>query len=458
MRLLKQSTAYNLTVFMTDSSDHVSGKTGLTLTITASKDGAAFASISPTVTELANGWYKLALTSSHTDTLGDLALHVTATGADPTDVVMQVRARTTDEILPTASYTAPLDAAGVRAAVGLAGADLDTQLAALPTAAENADAVWDEDATAHQTQGTFGQAIGDPGADTDTIWALANTNLDAAVSSRLATAGYTTPPTVGAIADQVWEETLADHWGTAGSTAAALNAAGSAGDPWSTALPGAYGAGTAGKIVGDNLDATVSSRLASASITLASGKVTVGTNDDKTGYSLSAAAIQAIWDALTSALTTVGSIGKLLVDNLNATISSRLASASYTAPLDAAGVRSAVGLAAANLDTQLSTIDTVADAIQAKTDNLPTDPADESLLIAATDAIMTRLGAPAGASMSADVAAVKTQTDAIETDTQDLQSRLPAALTSGGRMKSDALAINGTALTGDGSATPWGPA
>lgn len=43
----------------------------------------------------------------------------------------------------------------------------------------------------------------------------------------------------------------------------------------------------------------------------------------KTGYALSAAGVQAIWDALTSALTTVGSIGKLLVDNLNATISSR---------------------------------------------------------------------------------------------------------------------------------------
>lgn len=45
-------------------------------------------------------------------------------------------------------------------------------------------------------------------------------------------------------------------------------------------------------------------------------------------------------------------------------------------------------------------------AIKAKTDNLPTDPADESLIIAATDAIMARLGAPAGASVSADVAAV----------------------------------------------------
>lgn len=42
-----------------------------------------------------------------------------------------------------------------------------------------------------------------------------------------------------------------------------------------------------------------------------------------------------------------------------------------------------------------------------------------------------RLGAPAGASVSADVAAVKAQTAAIETDTQDIQSRIPAALVSG---------------------------
>ena len=42
--------------------------------------------------------------------------------------------------------------------------------------------------------------------------------------------------------------------------------------------------------------------------------------------------------------------------NLDATVSSRLAASGYTAPLDAAGVRTAVGLATANLDTQLATI------------------------------------------------------------------------------------------------------
>jgi hypothetical protein len=90
MRLLKQSTARDIMVFMADSTDHVTGKTGLTLTITASKNAAAFASITPTVTERGDGWYKLALTSSHSDTLGDLALHITGTGADPADVLCQV--------------------------------------------------------------------------------------------------------------------------------------------------------------------------------------------------------------------------------------------------------------------------------------------------------------------------------------------------------------------------------
>jgi hypothetical protein len=99
MRLLKQSTAYNLEVFMTDSADHISGKASLTLTITASKDGAAFASITPTVTDLGSGWYNLALTTTHTNTVGDFALHITSTGADPSDLVMQVRANVLGDTL-----------------------------------------------------------------------------------------------------------------------------------------------------------------------------------------------------------------------------------------------------------------------------------------------------------------------------------------------------------------------
>lgn len=114
MRKAKQSTAKNVMVLMVDSADHITGKTGLTLTITASKDGGAFASIAPTVTERGDGWYALALTASHTDTLGDLALHITGTAADSADMVLLVEARSVDDVLPTASYTAP-DNAGIAA-------------------------------------------------------------------------------------------------------------------------------------------------------------------------------------------------------------------------------------------------------------------------------------------------------------------------------------------------------
>lgn len=99
-----------------------------------------------------------------------------------------------------------------------------------------------------------------------------------------------------------------------------------------------------------------------------SDQVIVATNNDKTGYSLSSGGIQAVWDALTSALSTSGSIGKLLVDNINAAITSRLASASYTAP-DNASIT----------------------AIKAKTDNLPSDPADESLLETAINAVVSQI-------------------------------------------------------------------
>ncbi len=81
----------------------------------------------------------------------------------------------------------------------------------------------------------------------------------------------------------------------------------------------------------------------------------------KTGYALSAAGVQTIWDALTSALTTVGSIGKKLADWVVGTI-----------------------------DTYTGNTKQTGDAY-------------------------ARLGAPAGASVSADIAAIPT---AAEIDTQ----------------------------------------
>jgi hypothetical protein len=98
-----------------------------------------------------------------------------------------------------------------------------------------------------------------------------------------------------------------------------------------------------------------------------------------------------VWDSFFGAdlldvnVSQVGGSAELITTRLDATVSSRLASASYTAPLDAAGTRAAVGLASANLDTQLTAIDDAIDtevaailaavdtevaAIKAKTDSL----------------------------------------------------------------------------------------
>lgn len=69
------------------------------------------------------------------------------------------------------------------------------------------------------------------------------------------------------------------------------------------------------------------------------------------------ALLAANWNWPTAGMTTAGSIGKLLATDIDATISSR--SAPGTAQtVDAASVRGAVGLAAANLDTQISTLQT----------------------------------------------------------------------------------------------------
>jgi hypothetical protein len=171
------------------------------------------------------------------------------------------------------------------------------------------------------------------------------------------------------------------------------------------------------------------------------------------------------------------------LDNLDVAVSTRLASASYTAPLDAAGVRSAVGLASANLDTQIASVKTdtgttipgvlgtpagaslaadvaavktVADDVRAKTDNLPSDPADESLVIAATDALAGLLGTPAGASVSADIAAAKVDTEAIKAKTDNLPaspaavSDIPTAIQNADTL----LKRDMSAVTGEASRSP----
>lgn len=86
--------------------------------------------------------------------------------------------------------------------------------------------------------------------------------------------------------------------------------------------------------------------------------------------------------------------------------------------LDAAGVRTAVGLASANLDTQLSTIDDFLDteiaAIKAKTDNLPASPANEATLTTMSATLAT-----IASYIDTEIAAIKAKTDNLPADPAD---------------------------------------
>lgn len=161
-------------VFMTQAADHVTGLTGATLTITLSKDGAAFGGISPTVTERGSGWYLVALAGADTDTQGDIVLHVTAAGGDPTDIRGQVFAKV------------PGDAVALEAD-------------AITSAQLSADAIVEIQA---------GLALS---TQVDTLEAGIATILtftDVATSTRLATASYTVPDNAGIAAIQAKTDQL----------------------------------------------------------------------------------------------------------------------------------------------------------------------------------------------------------------------------------------------------------
>ena len=151
-------------------------------------------------------------------------------------------------------------------------------------------------------------------------------------------------------------------------------------------------------------------------VTTVTDGVTVETNNDKTGYSLSGTTTTL--DALQTALDSAHGAGSW-------------ATATGFSTLDAAGVRTAVGLSSANLDTQLTAIagyiDTEVAAIKAKTDNLPAYPADASDIAASFASIAASIATLTGY-VDTEVAAIKAKTDNLPSDPAD-QSAVEAAIT-----------------------------
>ena len=169
----QSSTDYPIVFFMIDSTDHVSAKTGLTPSVTISKNGGAFGAASGTVAEIANGWYSLAGHATDRNTLGTLVINAAAAGADDADLLCQIvtydpfadiasiltdTGTTLDTKLNTIDDFLDTEVAGIKAKTDLLPAS-PAATGDIPSAASVADAVWDELLSGHVISGSAGAGL-----------------------------------------------------------------------------------------------------------------------------------------------------------------------------------------------------------------------------------------------------------------------------------------------------------
>jgi hypothetical protein len=110
-KLSEETAAQRRFVFhLTNTADgtNATGKTLAGADLSGSKNGAAFANLAGSVTELTNGWYYLELAAADLDTVGVLAVLITESGCDPVRAVHNVVA--TDQYVTDVIRTATAQA------------------------------------------------------------------------------------------------------------------------------------------------------------------------------------------------------------------------------------------------------------------------------------------------------------------------------------------------------------
>lgn len=351
-----------------------------------------------------------------------------------------------------------LSAAAVNAEVDTALADydaptkaeLDSGLAGLndPTAAAVADAVWDEATSGHSTAGTTGKALTDAG-------------------------GAGTPPSAADVADAVWDELLSGHT-TTGSAGDALGNVATGTPPSAAAIRAEIDSNSTqlAAIVADTNE--IQAELADGGRTDLLIDAIKAKTDNIPGspaavgdIPTAGAVADAVLDEATSGHSTAGTVGKALTDILADT--NELQSDDY--PTSIAAVKgdtaailidtAEIGTAGAgltNINLPNQTMDIVGNitgnlsgAVGSVTGNVGGNVTGSIGSLAAqakadvnteADTALTDYDGPTHAELTSEIGAV-------ETDTQDIQARLPAALTGAGNLKADLLAISGDASAAD---------
>jgi len=314
------------------ASDHITGATGLSPTVTLSKNGGSFASPSGAVTEIANGWYAVAGNASDTNTLGPLILHATAGTADPCDVQHEIVAYDMQDAVRlglTAIPNAAANANGGLPILSSSGTTLAYTVSTLTTYTGNTPQTGD----AYARIGATGSAL---------------TSL-APSATALSTAVWTAPPT-GFLA-ATFPATVASPTNiTAGTitTVTNLTNAPSAGDFTAT------------------MKTSIGTAVAASAVASVTAPVTIGTNNDKTGYAITGTTTT--FDALQTALNSAHGAGSWATAT-SVTVSDKtgfsLATGSIASSTFAAGatiprvtladtVTTVTGLTASNLDATIS--------------------------------------------------------------------------------------------------------
>lgn len=268
---VKQSTALTIPIFVHDvSGDAVTGLVDAGFTKRISKNGGAFAAMTVTITEMENGWYSVPFSTAHTDTLGVLSITFTHASAKQVNLQLRVHARLPDDLAQPGDAMDLVAGAVDAAAIATGAIDADAIAANAITAAKIAAAAldgkgdWNIGKTGYSLTQAFPANFADLSitvttglvdvtqAAADKVWGTATRILTANTNFN--------DPTAAVIADAVWDELRAGH-----------------------VIAGSFGEGVAS--VQGNVTGSVGS--VTGAVGSVTAGVTVATNSDKTGYSIS---------------------------------------------------------------------------------------------------------------------------------------------------------------------------
>ena len=267
MRELEQSVTAKFSVKMVDAADHVTDKTGLTLTVLSSKNGGTFATATASVAEVSNGWYRVEVFPAHVDTVGEAVFRCTATSADAGERIFTVVGTTRQDVY---------DRIGTPTGASIA-ADIESvasdvwAFATRGLSASGVAGIWDKESASLTATGSIGKLIAD--------------NVDATISSRADASAYTSVRAAKLDNLDAAISTVSTHDATA---------------VWSVAT----------RALTDKAAFSLASDQSSVTIG------TLNTNGDKTGYALSTPGIDAILDDIVESTYTFRHILRLMASAL----------------------------------------------------------------------------------------------------------------------------------------------